>query len=160
MVELSAPSPSRTMAFPRFGSCTFSEDDVFAFPWGLPGFPKSRSFVALSVGNAENIIWLQSLDEPTVAVPIADPWLFFPAYDPKLPSFAQASLELERPEDFALQCVVVLPASGVPTMNLAGPVVLNLRSRIGRQVSLEGGQYAMRAPLPEGSVATAEVQAS
>lgn len=148
MAEIVAPSSERTLFFPRFGECTFSETEIISFPWGLPGFPDCRTFLPLTAPGSENVVWLQSLDDVAVAIPVADPWLFFPDYDPRLPAFARVSLALERPEDFTLLCVVVIPHGAAATMNLLAPVVVNLRTRTARQVTVEGGDFGMRVPLP------------
>lgn len=139
--------PTTTVDFPRFGTCTYREAEVLAFPWGLPGFPDCQRFLALSVG-AGTILWLQSLDDVKVALPVADPWQFFPEYDPRLPGFARLSLALDRPEDFALLAVTIIPESGQATMNLLAPIVVNLRTRVARQVTVEGDDYSVRTPVP------------
>lgn len=134
---------------PRFGAFTCRESEVLTFPWGLPGFPTLRRFVALSLEGQERFVWLQSLDDLKIALPVADPWQVFPDYAPQLPHYATVSLEIERPEDFVALCVVVVSSGAAEmTMNLLAPIVVNLRSGIGRQVTLETGGYSVRAPLP------------
>ena len=101
---------------PRFGTCTFRAAEVLTFPWGVPGFPDCRRFLALTVEAHENVLWLQSLDDLKVALPLADPWSFFPDYDPRLPASARVSLELDRAEDFTILCVTIIPETGAATM--------------------------------------------
>jgi flagellar assembly factor FliW len=155
MVEATTQAP-KTIELPRFGTCTYQESEVLMFPWGLPGFPASQRFLALNVPAHAGVLWLQSLDEVNVALPVADPWSFFPDYEPRLPTFARISLELERAEDFAVLAVTVIPESGQPTMNLLAPIVINLRTRVGRQVTVEGGDYSMRVPIPIETLAEAQ----
>jgi flagellar assembly factor FliW len=138
-----------TVELPRFGSCTYRESEVIAFPWGLPGFASSKRFIALNLDGQEKFVWLQSLDDPSVAIPTADPWSIFADYAPKLPPYATSSLELRSPDDFATLCVVVVtPGAAEMTMNLLAPVVVNLRTRTGRQITLETGGYSVRTPIP------------
>jgi flagellar assembly factor FliW len=60
-----------------------------------------------------------------------------------------SSLDLSRPEDFVTLCVVVVsPGAEEMTMNLLAPVVINLHTRTGRQVTLETGGYSVRTPIP------------
>jgi flagellar assembly factor FliW len=151
MVETTV-EPATTIELPRFGTCTFREAEVLTFPWGIPGFPTCRRFLALAVEAHENVLWLQSLDDVRVALPVADPWHFFPDYEPRLPAFARVSLELVRPEDFSLLAVLIIPETGTPTMNLLAPIVVNLKTRVGRQVTVDredktAGEYSMRAPI-------------
>lgn len=134
---------------PRFGTCTYRESEVLTFPWGLPGFGSLRRFIALNLEGQEKFVWLQSLDDPSVALPTADPWQIFADYAPNLPPYAVGSLELRNPDDFATLCVVVVTAGASEmTMNLLAPIVVNLRTRHARQVTLETGGYSVRTPIP------------
>ena len=147
MVE--SADPTITIELPRFGAFTYREAEVLTFPWGLPGFGSLRRFVALSLEGQERYVWLQSLDDVSVALPVADPWQIFPDYAPKLPGYAVSSLDIQHPEDFVTLCVVLVAQQGAEmTMNLLAPIVVNVRSRIGRQVTLETGGYSVRTPIP------------
>jgi flagellar assembly factor FliW len=146
-----APSAIKTIELPRFGSCTYNEADIFVFPWGLPGFDNFRTFIVLQLETQDQILWLQSLDDLSVALPLGDPWTFFPDYDPKLPAFAKLSLDLDQPEDFTILAVMVGTDGGPTFMNLMAPIIVNLKNHIARQVPLEGTAYtvAMEIPVPE-----------
>ena len=133
----------KTLDLPRFGTCTFSESDVFQFPWGLPGFDELRSFLVLQIESQSNIVWLQSLEDLSIALPLGDPWTFFPDYNPSLPAFAKLSLDLEAPEDFVIMGVMVGAPGGRTFMNLMAPVVLNLKRNIARQVPLDNSGYTV-----------------
>jgi flagellar assembly factor FliW len=141
---------------PRFGTCAYRDSEVLMFPWGLPGFGSLRRFIALNLEGQEKFVWLQSLDDPSVALPTADPWQMFADYTPQLPPYATSSLDIQRPEDFVTLCVVVVsPGATEMTMNLLAPIVVNLRSRVGRQVTLETGGYSVRAEIPRKAPAAA-----
>jgi flagellar assembly factor FliW len=146
-----APGAVRTVELPRFGTCTYNEADIFVFPWGLPGFDNLKAFIVLQLETQDQILWLQSLDDLAIALPLGDPWTFFPDYDPHLPGFAKLSLGLDRPEDFTTLAVMVGTDGGPTFMNLMAPIVINLKSRIARQVPLEGSSYtvATEIPVPE-----------
>jgi flagellar assembly factor FliW len=140
---------SMTREFPRFGACTFGPDDVFEFPWGLPGFPNLRHWLALSVETQSSFVWLQSLDDVNVALPTADPNFLFEDYDPKLPAYVVAALEIASASDFTLLCVVVVTEDAQEmTMNLFAPIVVNLLTRKGRQIMLENSGFSIRQPIP------------
>lgn len=138
-----------TVNFPKFGEFTYSGADVVRFPWGLPGFAHLREFIVLSLEEQPHFIWLQSLEDIDIALPMVDPWSLFADYDPKLPQYAVMSLEIERPESFAVFCVtVVTKGAAEMTVNLRAPVVVNIETRIGRQVALDNPDYSMRQPVP------------
>ena len=133
----------------RFGEVTYEAGDVIEFPWGLPGFSSLRRFLPLTLDEQPNFVWLQSLDDPKIALPAADPWQIFDSFDPRLPAYATDTLELRGPEDFTILCIVVVTKEAKEMyMNLMAPIVINLKSRRGRQVMLENSGYSVRTPVP------------
>lgn len=138
-----------TLELPRFGSCTYTPSEVIEFPWGIPGFPTLRNWLPLNLDSHPSFVWLQSLDDHAVALPAIDPWLVFEDYDPKLPAYAFTSLEIREAVDFATLCIVVVtPNADEMTINLMAPVVINLRTRKGRQIMLDGSTYSPRESMP------------
>jgi len=138
-----------TLNLPRFGPLTYRESEIISFPWGLPGFASLHRFVAVTMESQDRFVWLQSLDDLSIALPTIDPWAVFDDYKPQLPAYAISSLEIERPEDFVTLCVVVVtPGAAEMTMNLLAPIVVNLRKGVARQVTLETGGYSCRTPIP------------
>jgi len=142
-----------SVELPRFGECTYGESDVIAFPWGLPGFAQLRRFLVFADSEAEGYIWLQSLDDLKVALPLCDPWTIFDDYEAPLPLYGTQSLGIETADSFCILCVLVAtPGSGITTINLLAPIVINLKTRIGRQITLENQRYSVRTPIkPRGS---------
>lgn len=145
-----------TIELPRFGECTYAASEVISFPWGLPGFPKLHNWLALTVETQPNFVWLQSLDDTDVALPATDPFSLFENYDPKLPPYAVAALEIEHPGDFTLLGVVIVSEGAAEmSINLMAPIVINLRTRRGRQIMLENSSFSVREPLPRRSAGEA-----
>ncbi len=66
----------------------------------MPGFADLRRFLALSLAEQPNFVWLQSLEDPAIALPAADPWQIFPDYEPRMPAYATEALQLHDAEDF------------------------------------------------------------
>jgi flagellar assembly factor FliW len=137
-----------TIELPRFGGCTYGDSEVIRFPWGLPGFAALRRFLVISVDGEQGYVWLQSLDDRSVAIPLCDPWSLFDDYEAPLPLYAKQSLEIETADSFCLMCVLVARESEAETtINLLAPIVINLETRIGRQVMLENQRYSVRTPV-------------
>jgi len=155
--RLDAADQTRTADFPRFGPCTYTEAEVITFPWGLPGFANLRQFLVLSVPGQDGFIWMQSLDEVKVALPLCDPWSLFDDYEAHLPQYAKESLGIGAPDDFCIMCVCVVGKGAAQmTINLLAPVVINLKTRMGRQITLENQTYSVQTPIPRRAVAPAE----
>ncbi len=142
----------------RFGPVDFAADEVIDFPWGIPGLDGLHQFLALSLADQPNFVWLQSLEEPSVALPACDPWQVFPDYEPRLPGYATLALHLENPDDFTILCIVVVTENAqTMTMNLMAPIVVNLKQRRARQVVLENSGYSVRAAVPRRPAETAKI---
>jgi flagellar assembly factor FliW len=103
-------------------------------------------------------MWLQSLEDPAVAFLVVAPWAFFPDYSPEVPDEDVEALELREPYNFSLFCLVTVPADPRRmTVNLRGPVVVNLNNRRARQVVVSNPEYPIRQPVfPEGEEAEGE----
>lgn len=135
---------------PRFGPFHYTDAETITFPWGLPGFAGLRSFVVLTVPETKPYIWLQSLENLDVAIPMVDPWAIFSDYGPTLPDNAQRCLQIEEASDFALMAVVVTENGGQDTfVNLLAPIVINVRRMMGRQIMLEGSDYSVKTAVPK-----------
>lgn len=146
---MQAHDDTTTIDLPRFGLFSYAQSEVLSFPWGLPGFAQLRRFIVLAVPGQDGYIWLQSLDDLKVALPLCDPWSLFDTYDATLPHYARESLAIEAADDFCILCVCVVgDGAAEMTINLLAPVVINLKSRIGRQITLENQRYAVRTPIP------------
>lgn len=64
----------------RFGTVEVSPDSVLEFPTGLIGLGGTR-FVLVSPEADSAFVWLHSLDDPSLALPVTRPWSFFPEYE-------------------------------------------------------------------------------
>ena len=132
----------------RFGDLDVDADRILTFPDALPGFADAHRFILVDVPDNEWFFWLQSADDPTLAFLCANPWPFFPDYAPVVPDDDQAALELETAEDaMVLTIVTVHREDSTITANLLGPVVVNQRTRVGRQVVLFSDEYPVQAPF-------------
>ena len=131
----------------RFGILDVRDDTVIAFPNGLIGLPGTR-YVLVAQSDRTPFYWLHSADHEDVAVPVTMPWLFFDDYEVRVPDEDAAQLRLGDPGSVEIFCVVRAAAALEDfTINLAGPVIVNGDSRLGRQIINAVGGYAVRQPL-------------
>ncbi|MBV8433055.1 MAG: flagellar assembly protein FliW [Candidatus Eremiobacteraeota bacterium] len=143
-------SGAATLAsFPRFGDFVYRESDVIEFPWGIPGFRDLHRWIFLTLESQPSFVWLQSLEDVYVSLPAANPWLIFEDYDPVVPAGAFAALNIRSADDFTYLCTVTVgPGATRMTMNLASPIVVNLRTRKAVQVTLGPSPYSNRETIP------------
>ena len=81
---------------------------------------------------------LQSVKSTHVGFPLLEPFLFYPEYGFELPDSDASILGLKGPEDALVRCVLTLREDAEETTaNLLAPIILNRRTRQGRQVVLQ-----------------------
>jgi flagellar assembly factor FliW len=121
---------------------------VLTFPDGILGFPGSTRFAL--VNDSEDALFqlLQCLDDDSVALIVAVPWLFFPDYSPEISELERKQLKLHSPDDAIVFCPVTLTGDpDVVYLNLLGPFVVHRESLEGRQVVLADSEWPVRAPI-------------
>ena len=132
----------------RFGELEVADERVLDFPEGLPGFREARRFAMVEVPDNDVFFWLQSIDDPALAFLCTVPWPFFPDYEPELPETDQEALGLTEATDAMVLCLLTVRREEQEvTANLLGPLVVNQRTRTGRQVVLADSTWPLRAPL-------------
>ncbi|HSR67145.1 MAG TPA: flagellar assembly protein FliW [Acidobacteriota bacterium] len=132
----------------RFGPVSFKEEDIVEFPDGMPGFAKLRRFLLIESPDFQPFSFLQSVEEPSISFPLLPPQAVDSDYHFELPKKDRRSLDLERPEEAAVFCIVTIDEDpSKATVNLFAPVVLNLPTRKAAQVILFNSSYSTATPL-------------
>jgi len=67
----------------RFGRIEIPAESVLDFPNGLIGLGGTR-YALLARSEESAFVWLHSLDDPELAIPLTNPWRFFPTYEVEL----------------------------------------------------------------------------
>jgi flagellar assembly factor FliW len=137
----------KTIETLRFGTLEIKREDVWFFPAGLPGLEEYHEFVLVRTKD-EHVVWLQSLAEGTLALPLTEPWWLVPDYEVVLTTADTAALQLKSAEEAVV--FLVLNLRGTPsewTANLLAPVVMNLKKHLGCQVVMERSKYGCRGRL-------------
>ena len=117
-----------------YGDIDLDERQRISLPWGLLGFEDLRDWVLLDATQPP-FYWLQSLERTEVAFVLIDPLMFRPDYVTGADPAELAGLDLADPGDALVLVIVTVPGEGARmTANLQGPLVVNRRSRTGRQV--------------------------
>jgi flagellar assembly factor FliW len=117
----------------RFGTLRVETDDLIQFPRGLLGLEECRQWVLLADAQNNAVGWLQSGDQPHVALAIVSPRRFVPDYQIRVARRDLKPLDLEQITD-AHVLVVVGGSQRSLTLNLKAPLVINLEKRLGCQV--------------------------
>ncbi len=129
----------------RFGEVSYSPEEVLTFPRGIPAFENMHSWIL--VGSDENAVkWLQSLDDPELALPVTSPDAIQPDYNARIPEEELKLIGGTNPADLALLIVVSIPQSAPwnMTANLRAPIIINLKTHKAVQVIALNEEYPIR----------------
>jgi len=133
----------------RFGALDVVDESVLTFPSGMLGFPENRRYVLLDHDTAAPFKWLQSLEEPALAFVIMDPDLFLANdYRIDVSDDAMAEVQAGASDDLSTAVVLTIPSDdpGRVTANLRGPLLMNLRTKLCKQLVLSE-EFPTRHPL-------------
>ncbi len=131
----------------RFGTIEVDDSKVIAFKEGLPGLEEYKNYVVIQLGESYPVVWMQSIQEEAVCLPVIDSFLAIPEYTFNISDEDVDELKLESPENLLVLSVVVIPEEieGM-TMNLAAPIIINMATGQAKQIILNGGEYNVRHP--------------
>ena len=133
-----------------FGEITIDDEKIIHFPSGIIGFPDLTEFALVhdEEKGAGSIHWLQSMQEPAFAMPVMDPLLVNPDYDPEVDDELLTGVGTLTPENILVMVTVTVPSDLTKmTVNLQGPFVINVEERKACQIILEGNQYPVKFPI-------------
>lgn len=125
----------------RFGTLEIDSGSPIEIEGGMVGFPGSTSYVLLQ-SRGTGFGWLQSIDRPELAFPVVDQSTVHG--DSALPTKAEIG---NNGADKAVFFVVAQTDGGGLVANVLAPVVIDMTTRRGAQVILDGKKYSAAEPL-------------
>ncbi|SEN64739.1 flagellar assembly protein FliW [Paenibacillus sp. OV219] len=132
----------------RFGALSITEEEVYTFTKGLPGFEEESSFIIVSPEEDEPFSFLQSTRTAELVFIIADPFLFYSEYEFELPESATSELEIEHVDHVIIRSIINMSGDlDAATINLVAPVIFHAEKRKAKQVVLGQTKYAAKHPL-------------
>jgi flagellar assembly factor FliW len=136
-----------------FQELEYTNDSVFDFPVGIPGFEDQVAFLFVEQPATRPLIFMQSLLNSRLCFLAVPALTVDREYRLNLSADDLATLGL-KPEDplrigTDIGCFVLLTVSedAAPTVNMMSPIVVNLRSRRGVQAIPTTSEYSLRQPL-------------
>lgn len=136
-----------------FGEIIVAEEEKITFPSGIFGFSDYKSYFLLPFSENENsdepdddMLCLQSAEDPSLAFVIVNPFAIVPDYRPLLLTGDDLAEIGSTPEDeLAFYAIAVIHENlHDSTTNLKCPVVINPKNRKGKQVIFDSDTYSMR----------------
>lgn len=132
-----------------FGTFPFCDEDVIVFANGVFGFEDEKQFVLIRFDNENStMLCLQSLQNPTLAFTVMNPFAFFPEYAPKLSEKDLQKMEKKESQELLFYNICVMqPVLQDSKVNLRCPIVVNPETRQAMQVILEDESYSFQHPF-------------
>jgi flagellar assembly factor FliW len=134
-----------TLQSSRFGELQIPAEAVIDFPAGLIGLG-GRQFALLARSEESAFVWLHSMDDPDLAIPVTNPWRFFEDFEVDLSDDDVQRLGITDPGDASVYVTVrSAPALEDFCANLRAPILVVGNS--GHQVINQAPNAPVRAPL-------------
>ena len=131
----------------RFGVIDVKDDRITNFKDGLLGFPEMKHFILVD-DPADLTLpfkWLMSVETPDLAFLVTDPGIFFKDYVFDLSEEDRNKIDAKTEDDVSVITLLTVPADPKKiTANLRGPLVINWRTLVGRQVILKDTDYTTK----------------
>jgi flagellar assembly factor FliW len=116
-----------------YGAIDVDDRQKIYFPHGILGFEKLKDYVLLDAPQ-KPFYWLQSMDVVEIAFVLIDPSLFRTDYLISVPQDELDEIGIAETDDMLTFAIVTIPENAERmTANLQGPVIINRKSRVGRQ---------------------------
>ena len=133
----------------RFGTFEILEDRIIHFPEGLLGFPEQKDYAILDHQPGSPFFWLQSLDAPDLAFVMANPFQVKGDYLADLRPEEKEPFQGDKENGRIVFALVTVPQGRAEdaTINLLGPLVIDLESRRGKQMIFASYGYSHRHPF-------------
>ena len=134
-----------------FGTIEVEENKIITFEKGLIGldeFKKYRIVYNTEENDSKTIMWLQSLDDEKLALPIMDPTVFMPEYDPIVEDELMKSIgDIETAELLVFVTLTVPTDITRMTSNLKAPIIINADNLKACQIIADNEEYTVRYPI-------------
>ncbi len=133
----------------KLGEIRYEETDVITFPEGLVGFPEKRRFVMVDHQAESPFRWLQCVEDSSLSFVVINPVLVKPDYHIEIDKKDLALLRDVDPSQIAIWTLVSLSTRQPErsSMNLLGPLAINQKTRLGKQLVLDPAHYDLRYPI-------------
>ena len=132
----------------RFGELDIPEEQILVFPQGVLGFPAEKQFALMEYKPDSPFYILQSLADADLTFLMINPFAFFNDYEFAMDDalMAEIGVTADNPPT-VFNIATVKDKIEQMTINLAGPVLVNLRERKAAQWVIEKTAFPTKYPL-------------
>lgn len=128
-----------------FGEVTIDDDKVLDFPNGIIGIEDKHKFAIIydmEKGEDTAVRWLQSMEDPYLALPVIEPFAILEEYNPIIEDALLAPIDNPKDEDIIVLLTLIISSDVTKvTANMKAPIVINSATCKGGQIIVENPEY-------------------
>jgi flagellar assembly factor FliW len=132
----------------HFGEIDLDDNKILIFENGILGFEDYKKYTLLyddEEGERPDISWLQSLEDPMLAIPVVSPFLVRPDFNPEVEDELLKPLGVLNDDNIVVLISITVPADVEKiTANLKAPFIINSDTRRGAQLIVENSDYEVK----------------
>lgn len=131
-----------------FGEIETTESKIITLEKGIIGFEEDKKFTIVYEEDS-NIMWLQSLENVSLAIPVIRPEIVMTDYDPIVEDELVNTLgtDIRNAELLVLVTLTVPSDIKMMTCNLKAPLIINVDTMKGIQLIADNDDYMVRYPI-------------
>ena len=128
-----------------FGEVTIDDDKVLEFPNGIIGIEDKHKFAIIydvDRGKDTSIRWLQSMEDPYLALPVIEPFAILDEYNPIIEDALLENIDNPKDDDIVVLLTLIISSDVTQeTANMKAPIVINSATCKGTQIIVENPEY-------------------
>ena len=135
-----------------FDEIAVDDEKIIHFSGGIVGFPDLRNFALVHEDEKSkgNIGFLLSIEEPAFTIPVVDPLLIMPDYNPKVEDDLLTAIGCLDSQEMLVLVTITVPSDITKmSINLKAPIIINAAEKKGCQIIVEEDAYLVKYPIYE-----------
>lgn len=134
-----------------FGTIEIGDEKIITFEKGLIGLDEYKRFTIVyntEKSDTRTIMWLQSLEDESLALPVMDPELVMDNYDPVVEDQLLLTLgDIKTAELIVLVTLTVPYDITKMTCNMKAPIIINADNLKACQIIADNEEYKIKFPI-------------
>ena len=134
-----------------FGTLEIGEDKIITFQKGLIGLDEFKKYTIVyntEKSESASIMWLQSLEDQSLAIPVINPEIFMPNYDPIVEDELLHFIGDVKTAELIVLVTLTVPSDITKiTSNLKAPIIINADNLKACQVMANNEEYVVKYPI-------------
>lgn len=127
------------------GEIEIEDKAIINFDEGIPSFEDEKQFVVLPLDEDNPFLILQSVTTPSLGFVIINPFEYFTDYTVDLSDTTLQKLKINNEEQVVLYTILTVQEPfEKTTANLSGPIVINAKEQLGKQIILNNEKYTTK----------------